>query len=319
MALGKARRIVLGLGGKTKTNLALIGPRRNVRPTIRTNDRTLARVSPGQVAVLERPVRPVLLQEGLQVGHGLVQEAQSLAEYGNPHVAAIRSVSGGFPGWDQSGSNPVPGQHIGQLVSASERIQITVGDDIHVTPVIQPDGFSVAFHFVYTHTPRRDTDGPTPISSGVQRHMVEADVQLPSLELQEVSRFRIAVDVDEQGNGVPLLEDVPGVGALFRPRPTTVSTIQENIILVDAVVYPTALALSEKCWLAADSANASNAAAPMARSSVATTGQDELAGWVLQTLRRQAQASLSEPGNAMRLAEPSGEPPSATPLRPLPR
>ena len=45
--------------------------------TIRTNDRMLARVSPGQMAVLDRPVRPVLLQEGLQVAYGLAQEAHT--------------------------------------------------------------------------------------------------------------------------------------------------------------------------------------------------------------------------------------------------
>jgi hypothetical protein len=37
---------------------------------------------------------------------------------------------------------------------------------------------------------------------------------------------------------------------------------------VDAVIYPTALALSEKCWLAADSADTRNAAVPMSRSPV---------------------------------------------------
>jgi hypothetical protein len=127
------------------------------------------------------------------------------------------------------------------------------------------------------------------------------------------------VDADEQGNGVPLLEDVPGVGALFRPRPTTVSTIQENIILVDAVVYPTALALSEKCWLAVDSAPASNAAVPMARTPVTATGQDELAGWVLQTLRRQAREGFSSPDSTQRIAHPAAEPVTNSAPRPFSR
>ena len=228
--------------------------------TIRANDRMPARVSPGQTAVLDRPVRPVLLQEGLQVAYGLTQEAQSLAQAASLQ-AASNSVAPGSSLWlAQAGLVPVPGQHLGELVGPSERITVTVGDDVAVTPVIQPDGFSVAFHLIYTHTPQRETDGKSPIAGGVQRHMIEADVQIPSLELQEISRFRVALDSEEQGKGIPLLEDIPGVGALFRPRRVAASTTQENIILVEAVVYPTALALAGKCWLALDSAEPRDAA-----------------------------------------------------------
>ncbi len=158
--------------------------------TIRTNDRTVARVSPGPVAVLERPVRPVLAQEGLQVAHGLVQEAQTVAQYGSMQAAGNALAPGGGALLAQVGVSPVPGQHLGQLVAQSEQVTVSVGDDIQVTPVIQSDGCSVAFHLVYTHTPRRDDDARTPVASGVQRHMVEADVHLASLELQEVSRPR---------------------------------------------------------------------------------------------------------------------------------
>ena len=287
--------------------------------TIRTNDRTLARVSPSQVAVLERPVRPVLLQEGLQVAHGLALEAQSLAQYGSLQAAGNMMAPGSAALLGQTGLTPVPGQHLGQTVATSERISVSVGDDIQVTPVIQPDGCSVAFHLVYTHTPQRDTDGKTPISSGVRRHTIEADVHLPNLELQEVSRFRVALDAEQQGNGVPLLEDVPGLGALFRPRRTAASTTQENIILVDAVIYPTALALSEKSWLAADSADTKNAAVPMSQSPVTASGQDELTGWVLQTLWRQARENLSSPDGAQRIAHPAGEPVTNSAPRPFSR
>ncbi|MCU0980262.1 MAG: hypothetical protein MUF25_14000, partial [Pirellulaceae bacterium] len=283
--------------------------------TIRTNDRTLARVSPGQVAVLDRPVRPVLAREGLQVAHGLVQEAQSLAQYESLQAAGNLAVPGGASGLAQAGLMPVPGQHLGQLVGASERITVSAGDDIAVTPVIQPDGFSVAFHLVYTHTPQRASDGQTPPPAGVQRHMVEADVQMPSLEVQEVSRFRVALDSEEQGKGIPLLEDVPGVGALFRPRRAAASTTQENIILVEAVVYPTSLALAGKCWLAIDSTNSRNPSVPTAGCAAAPGGQGELEGWVLQTLRRQAQASLGEPGHDPRIAQPASQPTSVSASR----
>ena len=191
--------------------------------TIRTHDRMPARVSPGQTAVLDRPVRRVLLQEGLQVAHGLAQEAQSLAQYGSLQAAGNAVAPGSSALLAQTGLAPVPGQHLGQLVEPSERITVSVGDDISVTPVIQPDGCSVAFHLVYAHTPHRDSDGKTPVSAGVQRHLVEANVHIASLELQEVSRFRVALDAKEQGKGIPLLEDIPVAGRCFghvvrRPR-----------------------------------------------------------------------------------------------------
>lgn len=240
------------------------------------------------------------------MAHGLVQEAQSLAQYGSLQAAGNLVVPGGASVLAQAGLTPVPGQHLGQLVAASERITVSAGDDIAVTPVIQPDGFSVAFHLVYTHTPQRESDGQTPPPAGVQRHLVEADVQMPSLEVQEVSRFRVALDSEEQGKGIPLLEDVPGVGALFRPRRAAASTTQENIILVEAVVYPTSLALAGKCWLAIDSANSRNASVPNVEYAATPGGQGELAGWVLQTLRRQAQAHFLESDNAPRIAQQAG-------------
>jgi len=149
--------------------------------------------------------------------------------------------------------------------------------------------------------------------------MVEADVQMPSLEVQEVSRFRVALDSDEQGKGIPLMEDVPGVGALFRPRRAAASTNQENIILVEAVVYPTALALAGKCWLALDSDASRDAAVPTAGRPATPDGQGELEAWVLQTLRRQARDSLAAPEDAPRIAQPAGGPRTAPEPRPLPR
>ena len=182
---------------------------------------------------------------------------------------------------------PVPGAHLGQLVSSSERITVSVGDDISVTPVIQPDGFSVAFHLVYAHTPQRDSDGASPNAAGVQRHLVEADVHIPSLELQEVSRFRVTLDSEEQGRGIPLLEDLPAAGVLFRPRRVTATTTQENIILVEAVIYPTVLSVAGKGWLALDATDT--------RLAAAQANHTELTDWVLQSLRRQSKPTSRRP------------------------
>jgi hypothetical protein len=85
------------------------------------------------------------------------------------------------------------------------------------------------------------------------------------------------------------------------------------------VIYPTALALSEKSWLATDSADTRNAAVPMSQSPVTASGQDELTGWVLQTLWRQARENLSSPDGAQRIAHPAGEPFTNSAPRPFSR
>ncbi len=72
--------------------------------------------------VLDRPVRPVLLQEGLQVAHGLAQEAQSLAQYGSLQAAGNAVAPGSSALLAQTGLAPIPGQQLGQLVEPSERI-----------------------------------------------------------------------------------------------------------------------------------------------------------------------------------------------------
>ena len=86
----------------------------------------------------------------------------------------------------------------------------------------------------------------------------------------------------------------------------TASMNQENVILVDALIYPTALALSERSWLALDSAEPRDSAVSAARGPAARVGQDELTAWVLQTLRRPARDSLAAPEAAPRTAHSPG-------------
>jgi hypothetical protein len=263
--------------------------------TVLTHDRVRARVSPGQVAVLDRPIRPVLLQEGLQVAHGLAREAQSLSQTAGMIAASDAVLPSGSAILAQACLAPTPGQHLGATVGQSERIAVSVGDDISVTPVIQPDGFSVAFHLVYTHTPKRDAPDPSSGAAGVQRHLVESDVHIGSLEWQEVSRFRVLMDNEEQGKGIPLLEDIPTIGAAFRPRRAGGSTTQENIILVEAVVYPTAIGLAEKSWLAVDAVAARKAGDPPTATRGERNPRSELTDWVAKTLRSQTHAGRAEP------------------------
>jgi hypothetical protein len=250
----------------------------------------------------------------LQVAHGLAQEAQSLAQYGSLLGASSAIAPGAAALLAQTGAASAPGQHLGQLVEQSERVSISVGDEISVTPIIQPDGFSVAFHLAYSHTPHRDSTGETLAVGSVQRHLIEADIHIASLELQEVSRFRVAVDATQQGKGIRLLEDIPGAGVLFRPRRSSAATIQQNVILVDVVVYPTVLTLADNNWLALDSAQCSHAPPAVVPVSAPARPSD-LTAWVLETLRRQAQAGLSGTDDLQRMGD-AALPPTAPRISP---
>jgi hypothetical protein len=107
----------------------------------------------------------------------------------------------------------------------------------------------------------------------------------------------VALDIDEQGRGIPLLEDIPVAGALFRPRRSAASTTQQNVILVEAVIYPTAMAMAGKGWLTSDAAEMCDTANPPAANCAAAAGRDDLTRWVLENLRREAAASLAAPAS----------------------
>lgn len=98
----------------------------------------------------------------------------------------------------------------------------------------------------------------------------------------------------------------------------TVSTTQENIILVEAVIYPTAIGLAERSWLAVGAVATRKAGdSPTARRGERNP-RSELTDWVAKTLHSQTHASRPEPSVPQRLANPAGDtmPASAeTPIR----
>ncbi len=73
----------------------------------------------------------------------------------------------------------------------------------------------------------------------VKRHFVNTEVQLGNLEWREISRYEISLKAARNSRGVPLLEDIPVVGLAFRPLPQAKKSIQKNIIIGQATVYPT--------------------------------------------------------------------------------
>ena len=192
--------------------------------TIRTNDRLLARVSPGQTVVLDRPVRPVLLQEGLQVAQGLAQEAQSLAQSGRLQAASNMVAPANSAVLAQAGLTPVPGQHLEQLVGQSERITVSAGDDISVTPVIQADGFSVAFHLVYTHTPHAIPTGRQRSPAACSGIWSKRTCIFQALRYRKSAAFEWSWIRTSKARGFPCWRTFPGRGRCFgrgvqSPRP----------------------------------------------------------------------------------------------------
>lgn len=218
--------------------------------TILTHDRTLARVNPGQNLDLDLPTRRPLLQEGLATAEALAGEAQTgLARYGLRSAATAANPAAGAL-VDAATGGPPLGAKLEQLLPTPELHTASGGNMIEIRPVIQPDGYSIAYEFVYAYA--NDVSGP---SFGlerqlprIQRHFIKAEVQTNSYELREISRFRVATSASKRPRGIPLLEEIPYAGALFRSRRSEDGAFQDNIILADCVVYPTVFNLLGKDW-----------------------------------------------------------------------
>jgi len=82
----------------------------------------------------------------------------------------------------------------------------------------------------------------------VKRHFVDTDVQLSNFELREISRYTVALKASRTSRGVPLLEDIPIAGVLFRPQPSDESSLQQNVILGQATIFPTVFDLMGLRW-----------------------------------------------------------------------
>ena len=124
------------------------------------------------------------------------------------------------------------------------------GTGFEIRPVIQPDGQAVVFDFNYMYTTniREPVRADEKHLGRVKRHFIDTDVQLSNFELREVSRYQVALKAARRERGVPLLEDVPLAGVLFRPLPQAESSLQQNVILAQATIYPTLFDLMGLRW-----------------------------------------------------------------------
>lgn len=246
--------------------------------TLLANNREFAKADPSATMEFDLPPRDTLLQEGIDGGLAMMNDVGALAN--NPAFLAMaslngpgstaaynRGASGGngvvrnvIPGLDGTTSEQVMsqnsnggqqfGSNLENLIPDPAVYKFETGTGFEIRPVIQPDGQAVVFDFNYMYT----TEIREPVRADekhlgrVKRHYVDTDVQLSNFELREVSRYTVALKAARTAKGVPLLEDVPGVGVLFRPLPSDENSLQQNLIMAQATIFPTLFDLMGLRW-----------------------------------------------------------------------
>ncbi len=228
------------------------------RTTILTNNRAFAKVEPQSTYEFDLPKRDILLTEALKSAYALQQDIGPLLQDPSFQTLASKFTSTGnvvqnvLPGLSsqtdqqslilgQDLNAPQSNSELEKLIPNPAIYRFQNGTGYEVRPVIQPDGQSVVFDFNYMYT----TDLLEPTNSGqkglgrVKRHFVDTEVQLGNLEWREISRYEIALKAARTGQGVPLLQDIPIAGALFRPLPSDGASIQKSIIVGQTTIYPT--------------------------------------------------------------------------------
>lgn len=245
--------------------------------TVLTNNREFAKVSPQATMEFDLPRRRIMIAEAMESAQAAYNDYGALlndptflaltklhsgqptaAIYGNGGPgSSVRDVLPGLP--SQSGESAVIQAETGQpqfqsqleaLIPDPAIYKFETGTGYEIRPVIQPDGQSVVFNFNYMYT----TNVREPVRADekhlgrVKRHFIDTDVQIGNYEMREVSRYRVALKASRTGRGVPFLEDVPLAGALFRPLPSAESSLQQNVILAQSIIYPTMFDLMGLRW-----------------------------------------------------------------------
>jgi len=246
--------------------------------SILANNREFAKVSPQATMEFDLPKRDILITEAMKGAKAAIDEYGALLQdptflaltkmgaglptssppksYGQD-FATVRNVLPGLPGSSAerivSQSNPgTPeiGAAFEALIPDPAIYKFETGTGYEIRPVIQPDGQAVVFHlnYMYTTNVREPVRADEKHLGRVKRHFIDTDVQLSNYELREVSRYQVALKASRTGRGVPLLENVPVAGVLFRPLPSAESSLQENIILGQATIFPTLFDLMGLRW-----------------------------------------------------------------------
>ncbi|MDY3560348.1 Ig-like domain-containing protein [Gemmata sp. JC673] len=236
--------------------------------SVLTNNRALGKVSPAATFEFDLPKRDILITEGFKTAKAMFDEYGALMNdpsflalakiySGNP-VSMMQGAGGGLsavrnvlPGLPTSADEKIlaqagPGRRefgaaLDGLIPDPAIYKFETGTGYEIRPVLSPDGQAVVFGFDYMYT----TDVREPVRADekhlgrVKRHFVSTDVQLGNYELREVSKYMVAIKAARTAKGVQLLQDIPGVGALFRPLPSAAASLQQNLIYSQATIFPT--------------------------------------------------------------------------------
>jgi hypothetical protein len=235
---------------------------------ILANNRAFAKVAPAATFEFDLPKRSILLKEGFASAKALIDEYGALMtdpsflalakmSSGNPvsmmsgggGLSSVRNVLPGLPSSSDEmlmaqagGGQPQKfGSALDNLIPDPAIYKLETGTGFEIRPVLSPDGQAVVFNFNYMYT----TNVREPVRADekhlgrVDRHFINTDVQLSNYELREVSKYQVAAKIARTGKGVPLLQDVPGIGRLFRPLPSAESSLQQNLIYAQSTIFPT--------------------------------------------------------------------------------
>lgn len=238
------------------------------RTTILMNNRALAIVRPSATMEFDLPKRDVVIVEALNGAKALAQDYGALLN--DPtFLAAFQLMGGGkqpgvvkdlYPGLGTQTDETIMGLNPSQPAKSPSALQALVPDPaiykfetgtaFEIRPVIQPDGDSIVydFNYMYTTNVREPVRADEKHLGRIKRHFIDTQVQTSSFEMREVSRYQVALKVARTTRGVPLFEDIPGLGVLFRPAPSAESSLQQNIILAKSTVYPTLFDLMGLRW-----------------------------------------------------------------------
>jgi hypothetical protein len=246
--------------------------------SILTNNRAFAKVSPQATMEFDLPKRDILIAEAMNGSRAMIQTYGALLNdptflaltklnSGQPTASPVQGFAGGLsvvrnvlPGLPSGTEERVlsqggPGERrlaapLEALIPDPAIYKFETGTGYEIRPVIAPDGQAVVFHFTYLYS----THVREPIRADekhlgrVKQHYIDTDVQLGNYELREISRYVVALKASRTGRGVPLLQDIPGLGVLFRPLPSAESSLQENVIMGQATIFPTLFDLMGLRW-----------------------------------------------------------------------
>ncbi len=238
------------------------------RTTLLMNNRAIAIVKPSATMEFDLPKRDIVIVEALEGAKALAQDYGALLN--DPTFLAAFQLMGGaqqpsvikslYPSLGTTTDQQVMGltspeaqqnaSALQGLVPEPAIYKFETGTGFEIRPVIQPDGDSVVydFNYMYTTNVREPVRADEKHLGRIKRHFIDTQVQTSSFELREISRYQVALKAARTSRGVPLLEDIPGIGVLFRPLPSAESSLQQNIILGQSTVYPTLFDLMGLRW-----------------------------------------------------------------------